>query len=280
MIELDSKEYGKVMPLLEGIEINTLFAEAVLARKVAGKVYTDSELVPQTYYVVHPYGMSLLFGAAGNEAFNRRLYDYLSNLSGAREQAEWLQTDPAGDWSAVIDSMLSGINRSAAEAAAVTGVPVPRTIERNTRVNFRFNRELYQEAKRHYRQPDGEVVPAGQQEFRMQAGSVIPRYFWRDADHFASEGAGFSLLAGGETASTAFSSCRTERQLEIGIETGEAYRGKGYALAVCSALIDYCLAHELEPVWACRLENRGSYKLAQRLGFVPTLTLPYYHLRV
>jgi hypothetical protein len=34
----------------------------------------------------------------------------------------------------------------------------------------------------------------------------------------------------------------------------------------------------LEPVWACRLENDGSYKLAQKLGFEPVLEIPYYRL--
>lgn len=60
--------------------------------------------------------------------------------------------------------------------------------------------------------------------------------------------------------------------------TVDAHRGKGYAVSVCSALIDYCLDHDLEPVLACRLENEGSYYLAQKLGFRPSVTLPYYRL--
>jgi RimJ/RimL family protein N-acetyltransferase len=60
----------------------------------------------------------------------------------------------------------------------------------------------------------------------------------------------------------------------------EQYRGKGLALHACSALIDYCLEYNYEPVWACRLENYASYKLAQKLGFDPVLYMPYYKLNI
>ncbi|WP_459929838.1 GNAT family N-acetyltransferase [Desulfosporosinus burensis] len=99
-------------------------------------------------------------------------------------------------------------------------------------------------------------------------------------DQFQNKGIGYSLIYDGEVASTAFSSCRFENQLEIGIETLARYRGKGFALYVCSALINYCLEHGLEPIWACRLENIASYQLAHKLGFLPTLFIPYYRLPV
>jgi RimJ/RimL family protein N-acetyltransferase len=78
--------------------------------------------------------------------------------------------------------------------------------------------------------------------------------------------------------SMAYSAYITHNQLELGIETSENHRGKGLALHTCSALIDYCLKYQYEPVWSCRFENAGSYRLAQKLGFEPVLTLPYYRL--
>jgi len=66
--------------------------------------------------------------------------------------------------------------------------------------------------------------------------------------------------------------------LEIGIETTKGYVRKGFALQSCSALIDYCLENKLEPVWGCKLENVGSFKLAQKLGFEPTFFIPFYKL--
>jgi hypothetical protein len=34
----------------------------------------------------------------------------------------------------------------------------------------------------------------------------------------------------------------------------------------------------LTPVWSCRTENKESFRLAESLGFVPVLQLPYYEL--
>ena len=66
--------------------------------------------------------------------------------------------------------------------------------------------------------------------------------------------------------------------LRIGIETAQPHKGKGYAFAACSALIKYCIENNYEPVWSCKKDNIGSYRLACRLGFEPTFTLPFYRL--
>lgn len=121
------------------------------------------------------------------------------------------------------------------------------------------------------------MVPTTRDLF-LQLEGVSPRHFWKDANQFAQSGTGFTLMDNGTAASTAFAAFIEGGQLEIGIESHEAFRGKGYAFLVCAALIDYCLEQGLEPVWACRKENEGSYRLAQKLGFVPTVTLPYYKL--
>ncbi|MNP05611.1 GNAT acetyltransferase [compost metagenome] len=280
MIELDKKDYYKALPLLRQVKMNTLFAEVVLNQHISGKVYVDCLDHPRTFYVVHSYGMSLLFGDLGNEAFIDKLYGYVTNQSGIRDQVEWLQADPAGPWSEVIDSMLLTYNGQLKKRGLLPEEIERKSILRNARVNFSFQRDAYLEAKQNFPKLGETIICTTKEQFMSQTGAVIPRYFWRDEEHFAKEGVGYSLLRDGKIASTSFSSCRTGNQLEIGIETAEDYQGKGYAFSVCSALIDYCLEHDLEPVWACRLENKGSYYLAQKLGFRPTLTLPYYRLPV
>ena len=103
----------------------------------------------------------------------------------------------------------------------------------------------------------------------IRNGSVVKGY---------ENGIGFSLLYKNKLATTAYSAFIIEDKLEIGIETIEEYRGKGFAQYTCAALIDYCITNNYEPVWSCRLENIGSYKLAIKLGFEPTRKLPFYRL--
>ena len=109
-------------------------------------------------------------------------------------------------------------------------------------------------------------------------GSVVPMNFWNNAEEFYNNGIGFSLIYENKVASTSYSAFLHDDKLELGIETMEEFRGKGFAQFTCSALIDYCLENNFEPVWACRLENTGSYKLAQKLGFEPIKRIPYYRL--
>jgi len=79
LIKLESDQYFKVIDLLQSVEINTLFAQSVLNQKVSGSVFVDNELNPETFYISHSYGMSLLFGNINNEEFNIKLKEYMLN---------------------------------------------------------------------------------------------------------------------------------------------------------------------------------------------------------
>ncbi|AET68105.1 hypothetical protein Desor_2551 [Desulfosporosinus orientis DSM 765] len=264
MIKLEVNDYAKVIEPLEKLTINTLFAKSVIYGHVDGSVYADSDKEPKVFYIAHPYGMSLLFGNMKSEKFNETLCSYLINRDNVRIKDEWLQVFPTS-WSRQLEMILgSHTNR----------------VVRNTRVNFIFDFNKYKELNKPLNKPEYEILRTTKEIFRNFHGNVIPKYFWNDEDHFQESGIGYSLICDGEVASTAFSSFIINNQLEIGIETREKYRGKGFALCVCSALINYCLENSLVPIWACRLGNISSYQLAQRLGFVPSQFIPYYQLPV
>ncbi|OME46539.1 hypothetical protein BSK59_29455 [Paenibacillus odorifer] len=261
MKRLECKDYYKAIEPLENVKINTMFAESVVKQVIAGSVYVDDIVNPRAFYIAHPCGMSLLIGESDNEEFKRDLFDYITNKNMIRHHQELLQADPAGGWPEVIAHWSE-----------------QEMLHRNTRVNFSFNRERYLNQKASYLNQDLEVVRMNKERFMAATGGVNPKDFWRNEEQFLAEGLGFNILDAGEIASTAFSGFVNEHQLEIGIETSEAHRGKGYAYAVCSALIEYCLEYQLEPVWACRLDNEGSFNLAHRLGFETTYMIPYYRL--
>jgi hypothetical protein len=54
---------------------------------------------------------------------------------------------------------------------------------------------------------------------------------------------------------------------EIGINTLEAYRGKGYAKAACLSMISELLAKNICPLWSAHAGNAASEKLAYSVGF-------------
>ena len=78
MILANENFYLKTLELLKTIPLNTLFAQAVLEKKVNGFLYVNNLENPMTFYIYHPYGMAFLFGDNNNESFNFKLIKYMT----------------------------------------------------------------------------------------------------------------------------------------------------------------------------------------------------------
>jgi GNAT superfamily N-acetyltransferase len=271
---LDKVHYSKLTTPVSEVPFNNLFARAVIEKMVSGKVYVDNPINIKTAYIVHPYGMTLLTGDCDNKDFNEQFRKYALNIDGKRNSFEWMQTYPES-WNNKIQNLFgeqlipSDKNISKIEKGI---------IELNTRVNFKFDKASYLVQKTDKKDPNIKIVKTDRQMFRQMNGSVVPKYFWDNEDDFFNNGMAYGLLYNGELAAMSFSSYKFGDQFELGIETNPDFRGKGLAQIVCSALIDYCIEKNHEPIWACRKENIGSYKLALKLGFHPAAELPYYRL--
>ncbi|MFD1773727.1 hypothetical protein [Paenibacillus rhizophilus] len=94
MIRLSAPDYAKAEEPLQKVKINTLFAQAVIRGRVPGEVYADDSRFPAAFYIVHPSGMSLLFGETDRLPYNRKLIDYVISGKRARTMTEWLQVTP------------------------------------------------------------------------------------------------------------------------------------------------------------------------------------------
>jgi RimJ/RimL family protein N-acetyltransferase len=279
MIPLPRDQHWKAANALEDVPFNTLFASTVADNVLPGRVFVDCVKEPTVFLVAHPYGMSLLFGRTDAAEFNAALHGYLVNAKGDRKGAEWLQVHPI-EWKQVLEHLLGSdlaVKQSQPEIPAASPNDPGKVME-YTRVNFRFDRARYTEFSSRCPPTPGTIVRTDSRMFREMQGQVIPKNFWMDEDHFMGEGVGFTLMAEGRPAATAFCAFLKDNMLEIGIETDAMHRGKGYAAHACKALIDYCIENGFEPIWSCRLENAGSFRLALKLGFEPTLYIPYYQL--
>jgi hypothetical protein len=273
---LEKSEYHRVLGPLMEVKINNLFARSVIEEKVNGIVYTDNSQKPRTFYITHPYGMSLLFGDTENDTFNSGLIEHVLNTHGARTRPEWLQAFPE-TWNKKISDLFTN---SLIKSKDILGSSTGKKIEEHTRVNFKFNRQKYLDLRSAATPAGCRICRTDKDIFEKMEGSVVPGYFWNDAESFLRHGVGFSLIYNNIPASTCFASFIHDNKLELGIETLGSCRGKGFAVCTCSAMIDYCLENNYEPIWSCRLENNSSYILAHKLGFEPTIYLPYYNLIV
>lgn len=275
MILLNEGSYSKLDRYLDDIHFNHLFARAVIEKSVSGRVYVDDLENPACFYIVHRYGMSLLGGSPGNADFNSAFKAYALNTQNVRNGHEWMQIFPLG-WESVLKDLFKNTLISVKEnhRNIVKGV-----VERNTRINFTFNKQKFL-SRRELTTDTGKIkiVKNTETAFTEMHGSVVPSFFWNSASDFISNGVAFGLYIENQLAALAFSSFVAPGKLELGIETKPEFRGRGLAEKVCTALIGHCLENNLEPIWACRLENTGSFLLAQKLGFEVLSELPYYRL--
>lgn len=271
---LEKRKYNLLIEPLKKVPINILFAHSVIEKRVSGEVYVNNIEEPSTFYILHPYGLSLLFGDSSNKEFNTNFKEYALNTLANRDTHEWMQVSHS-DWDMVLNQLFENkIVKSSDNINRVeTGI-----IELNTRVNFKFNQTKYINRKQKDIDSNIKICQTDKQIFRDMKGNVIPLNFWDNAEDFYENGIGFSLFLNDKLASTAYSAFIRKNKLEIGIETIAEFQGKGFAVDTCSKLIEYCLQNGYEPIWSCRLENIGSYKLAQKLGFEPTIELPFYRL--
>ena len=244
---------------LDAVPLNVGFAQAALEVTEA-PLWADRDDDPRAFHVVHPCGMSLVWGPAVGSAFA----DVVAHLAGG---SEWLQVEPR--W--------AGLGWDEALGAAPIGAG--GAVTRHERVNFAFDPAAHDERRAALAPPAGwRLRRATADDFGL-AGSVVPSEYWPEASSFLASGGGMVLEREGAVGAIAFTSFRCGDELELGIETAPEHRRQGLAAAVASAMIDVAADQGLTPVWSCREDNVGSFRLAVALGFVPTTRTPYYHLR-
>jgi RimJ/RimL family protein N-acetyltransferase len=78
---------------------------------------------------------------------------------------------------------------------------------------------------------------------------------------------GFCLLYGDDIACEAFAGPATLGIREMGVETREAYRGRGYATLTCAHLIHTCEEAGYQTYWNTARQNVPSIALARKLGY-------------
>jgi GNAT superfamily N-acetyltransferase len=259
---MNESQYSILLAPLRQVSFNTLFIRSVIAGHVQGKIFADSAREPKSFYAIHGYGMSLLFGDADNKNFNNELFDYFAQATEPREMDEWLQAFPRA-W----DIKLLELEKR-------------NKAIRYNRLNFSFDKHEYDKNNSAISLDNHSIVPTSPDMYSIIEGAVSPKAFWRDEQIFSKMCISYTVIIDGNPASTAFTAYLHDGKLEIGIETLEKYRGKGLARIACMALINYCIENDLEPVWSCRLENAASVNLAKKLGFRETMRLPYYHIPV
>lgn len=81
------------------------------------------------------------------------------------------------------------------------------------------------------------------------------------------EGVVAGAAVDGQVVGTARTSAVTDQFADIGVETHEAWRGRGFATAAASVVARRVQEQGRIPVWSCGEDNVASLRIARKLGF-------------
>jgi len=138
---------------------------------------------------------------------------------------------------------------------------------------------LVMDQRKEYRYSDGIII--SEEEFhtdlkieRIDAsninairGRIVPAFSWESDDAFLKNGFGYVAMDGKNFSAIAFSAAVSSEEVDIGVETNEAYRNRGLAKILARHMIQEILHHGKTPVWAHAAANTASGKTALGVGF-------------
>ena len=125
--------------------------------------------------------------------------------------------------------------------------------------------------------PDGYTLKrATARDVDSFTGRIVPAWSWDSTEAFLAGGFGYCVRHGEAPASLAFSAAIGDGCVDIGVETGEAFRRLGLAAAAGSGMVGQCLSAGLHPVWRAATSNPGSIHIAREIGFVEAETHPVF----
>lgn len=260
MFELSIEKYPRVIPLMEGLKCDTVFALSVIENKQKGFIFVDDIDKPGCALVVHYCsGYALIMGCSNNKSFNKELIDLISSKKMTRPHQIKIII-PDENWGNIF-SPLSGQGDWFSDYS---------------RVKFSFNKEKFDAyiSSKPKLPNDYKILRITKDLFGKIEGTVVPKAFWENEGEFMDNGAGFVLMKNNYVISSAFSAYICNSMIDIGIETNKDFRGQDFGSYAAIEMINYCLKYRYEPIWGARSNNTSSIRLAEKLGFEKVMEFP------
>jgi RimJ/RimL family protein N-acetyltransferase len=135
--------------------------------------------------------------------------------------------------------------------------------------------------------PQGAVLRQIDGEFLASSALARPTHIddwirnnWGSQDRFLSAGFGVATVCGGQVVAWSLADCADEGICEIGIHTAPEWRRKGMAAFTASGAIRHAFSIGMKSVgWHCHEENVGSWRTAEKAGFVLERKYEQYCIR-
>ncbi len=244
-------DYGKIDHLLNQIKIEKFYPLSIVEGLQKGEIFVDNDETPTAALIWHYCGFANILGAY-DEGF-------------IKETMKMMQDPPEGHSGRMA---LQAENNSRLEGL-ILKTPL---VVKHERYIFEFAGEkndiLYSK--------EAELKEITAENYGLMKGKIIPAFSWPDKEEFLKNGFGYCLIKDGQMLACAFASGISKEYVDIGVETVEECRGKGYGKIVSAAMVKETLRRGKSPVWGCDTRNEASMRLACSVGFETAGTHPWY----
>lgn len=258
MKRLDRSQYSRVMPLVRGLD-RYLSVRAVLQEDVEGFVYADDVMSPNTYFV---------WEISGDSGFY---------LEGEPSESRALEVNR------VIREELYAIGNESGRCVDFTLYTYPQTWEEYIPLILKdtYPRRYYRRSflldkpkTREIDLPAGFYLSSVDRDFldgRLEGDGHIRKWVedpWRSKERFLEKGFGLCIHTDTEAVSWSLADYVSDNRVEIGIQTNEKYRRRGFASMVINAMVNGAIERGFDKIgWHCWGDNDASASTALRAGF-------------
>ena len=258
MNKVPLSEYGNYIAWAKACTSNQVYPLSIAEGNQPGDIYTDNLEQASAVLFWHFCGFAYLSGSP-SEAYLEEIFEafYLRK----RERRFLLITD-----SSEIAGYFSG------KPGITTGTRLEYQYETASEKILRTDEEhqyvkASQDILRSCDNPGYRVERISSQLLPRIQGRIIPSFSWDCGEQFLEKGLGYIVTEGESIAAVAFSAAVSSEEIDIGVETMEPFRGKGYATLLANTMCQTICQMGKRPVWAHAEQNAASGRTALASGF-------------
>lgn len=263
--------YPRILPLFDGYLVDPLMFAVIEGRR-PGRVYADNAEQPTAGIIWTETECVYVAGDPANETFNRNLRQLIDSTI--------IPTAKALDMDFISLFSHPAVYPPRLEAMLSDLVPLRTPV--NT---FRFNLEHFEQQRELSRLPEGMTLTGldadllHDPENEGLLDGVL--HYWGTVEAFLRNSHGYAVLDGERAVSWLYVQASGGGGQAPDIWTDPEYRSQGLASVVGRRWIEDCLAEGQQPFWLNDQANRGSRRLAERIGFdytgnVDLVDVPFY----
>jgi len=250
-IRLELEHFKKLSEKYTKSKIFFPLISAVLEKKQHGLVFTNSNITPTSFLIIHKFGFAQFFEIEESIEFDRSIIEYLTriNFIESLELSKIRVYCTDGKWTDCFN-LLKG-----------------NSFAKATRSRMIFNHPHENVDKIGENHSLSVVDAINFERVNRSFDLHLDKRFWNTKSDFLSNSLAVIVADNDTITSICYAAAVSNNCAEIDIYTSDECRGKGQAKVNLAAFIKICDVAGIKPYWDCYKNNEPSYNLAIAMGF-------------